>query len=465
MATIIKRTAATNSAAQTLSTGYSLRKARAAIVEGIRPTVYIRINAYGQPDVKQISLGNRGDNRVTYVQFNTEEIQNIGARLSDYSVKLYIHNPKLPKNNINPIAVEPFVEPTPASSLFLLDSEWFSGAGEYELLLAFIENTSAEGNVDTQVEVFLSDVIKGTLNDTGIHGDFVSLLPDATTIDGDYNTYLQKPFLNAMLQNDHLTIDGINNVNRWDAFSTYLRLENFPEALEDFYLVYSVQDSNMYGAVKFYYDEEGVGGYYKTWLPKAWTNTDAQIKAWIIGTATTNGEIYVSNSFSFQTKSNFLVKEDWETTLLESGQLKLLDAEKSALLVIPENIGGTYQLSYTGSEIDDILNYVENLREGGSGEVLPEIQIQQNTANIAQHTEQITQITNDVSAVQSAIYNSSYGTYTVDASVNTKYDLPNTPVEGARYYVKNTNTIYEGRDGVYVVVDSAIITINGGGAN
>ena len=123
MATIIKRTAATNSAAQTLSTGYSLRKARAAIVEGIRPTVYIRINAYGQPDVKQISLGNRGDNRVTYVQFNTEEIQNIGARLSDYSVKLYIHNPKLPKNNINPIAVEPFVEPTPASSLFLLDSE------------------------------------------------------------------------------------------------------------------------------------------------------------------------------------------------------------------------------------------------------------------------------------------------------------------------------------------------------
>ena len=136
------------------------------------------------------------------------------------------------------------------------------------------------------------------------------MLPDATTIDGDYNTYLQKPFLNAMLQNDHLTIDGINNVNRWDAFSTYLRLENFPEALEDFYLVYSVQDSNMYGAVKFYYDEEGVGGYYKTWLPKAWTNTDAQIKAWIIGTATTNGEIYVSNSFSFQTKSNFLVKED-----------------------------------------------------------------------------------------------------------------------------------------------------------
>ena len=134
-------------------------------------------------------------------------------------------------------------------------------------------------------------------------------------------------------------------------------------------------------------------------------------------------------------------------------------------MVIPENIGGTYQLSYTGSEIDDILNYVENLREGGSGEVLPEIQIQQNTANIAQHTEQITQITDDVSAVQSAIYNSSYGTYTVDASVNTKYDLPNTPVEGARYYVKDTNTIYEGRDGVYVVVDSAIITINGGGAN
>ena len=78
-------------------------------------------------------------------------------------------------------------------------------------------------------------------------------------------------------------------------------------------------------------------------------------------------KIYVTNSFDFQTKTNFLDKESWEITLLESEDLKLLDKEENDILVIPENIGGTYRLNYTGSEVDDLLSYVNQLKNGGGG--------------------------------------------------------------------------------------------------
>ena len=84
-------------------------------------------------------------------------------------------------------------------------------------------------------------------------------------------------------------------------------------------------------------------------------------------------KVYVTNSFDFQTKTNFLDKESWEITLLESEDLKLLDKEENDILVIPENIGGTYRLSYTGSEVDDLLSYVNQLKNGGGGKAIVDV--------------------------------------------------------------------------------------------
>ena len=52
----------------------------------------------------------------------------------------------------------------------------------------------------------------------------------------------------------------------------------------------------------------------------------------------------------------------------------------------------------------------------------------------------------------------------IEAEVNTRFELPNVPVDGAYYYVKSTNTIYLATNGTYSIVQSRIKIINGGGA-
>lgn len=52
----------------------------------------------------------------------------------------------------------------------------------------------------------------------------------------------------------------------------------------------------------------------------------------------------------------------------------------------------------------------------------------------------------------------------IEAEVETRFELPNVPVDGAYYYVKSTNTIYLATNGTYSVVQSRIKIINGGGA-
>ena len=52
----------------------------------------------------------------------------------------------------------------------------------------------------------------------------------------------------------------------------------------------------------------------------------------------------------------------------------------------------------------------------------------------------------------------------IEAEVDTHFELPNVPVDGAYYYVKLTNTIYLATNGTYSIVQSRIKIINGGGA-
>ena len=140
-----------------------------------------------------------------------------------------------------------------------------------------MEKTTTDGNVEKNVEVFLSDVMKGNLVDTGIHGDFVEyLLPIAKPVDTDNNfsDFIQKPSLTAQIENNTLKILGISNVNQWDAYTTYIQLKGFSPLLNTFYLVYNMPsvENTPYGVVLFISEEvEGDDGVttYKTWLPKS----------------------------------------------------------------------------------------------------------------------------------------------------------------------------------------------------
>lgn len=136
--------------------------------------------------------------------------------------------------------------------------------------------------------------------------------------------------------------------------------------------------------------------------------------------------------------------------------MKLLDKEENDILVIPETIGGTYQLSYTGDEVNDLLTYVNELKNnggGGSGDLLPELQIR-----VSQTEAQIKALINGPSGT----------TYAIEDSVSTIEELPavGDMIDGAYYYVEDLNAIYQAdyNQEVYRLVECTIKIINGGGA-
>lgn len=138
--------------------------------------------------------------------------------------------------------------------------------------------------------------------------------------------------------------------------------------------------------------------------------------------------------------------------------MKLLDKEENDILVIPETIGGTYQLSYTGDEVNDLLTYVNELKNNGGGsgdydDVLPELQIR------VDQTE---------AQIKALIKGSSGTTYAIENSVSTIEELPavRDMIDDAYYYVEDINAIYQAdyEHEVYRLVECTIKIINGGGA-
>ena len=134
MATIVRRsskttttTTNTTSSPMLRSVGYGLRGVR-TVSEVVRQTINITIDEYGRTTNSNFSLGNRGDNLVTNLDFNIASIIQI-EKLADYSVILFIHNPRFDKSNLNPIKVEPQEGYTPDLVRFILESNWFSNAG------------------------------------------------------------------------------------------------------------------------------------------------------------------------------------------------------------------------------------------------------------------------------------------------------------------------------------------------
>lgn len=124
MATIIRSskttTTTTTSSPMLKSVGYGLRGTR-TVSEVVRQTINITIDEYGRTTNSSFSLGNRGDNLVTNLDFNIASVIKVD-KLSEYNVRLFIYNPRLSKSNLNPITVEPQEGYTPDLVRFILES-------------------------------------------------------------------------------------------------------------------------------------------------------------------------------------------------------------------------------------------------------------------------------------------------------------------------------------------------------
>ena len=71
-----------------------------------------------------------------------------------------------------------------------------------------------------------------------------------------------------------------------------------------------------------------------------------------------------------------------------------------------------------------------------------------------------------IQEIQAALYDDETETitYQIEQVVETRFDLPKVPLNGAYYYVRSTNTIYKGVNAHYEIERGAIKQINGGGA-
>lgn len=86
-------------------------------------------------------------------------------------------------------------------------------------------------------------------------------------------------------------------------------------------------------------------------------------------------------------------------------------------------------------------------------------------ANLNRMDEGINTNRKAIQELQAATYGEDeFKNLPIEKEVDTRFDLPNVPVDGAYYYVKLTNTIYLATNGTYSVVQSRIKIINGGGA-
>lgn len=86
-------------------------------------------------------------------------------------------------------------------------------------------------------------------------------------------------------------------------------------------------------------------------------------------------------------------------------------------------------------------------------------------ANLNHMDEGIENNSKAIQELQYAVFNDDDTiAFVVEQVVNTKFELPNVPVEGAYYYITSTNSIYQGVNNRYRLVNSTIKQINGGGA-
>lgn len=348
-------------------------RSRAVDPQNIRATININVDNYGRLDTTDINLGILGDNKVTSLIFKTSNIEGVyEGGFDDYEVKLFIFNKQKPKGINNPIAITPTLFNS-ESSEFILENSFFDGGGIYEFIYTLIEKT-VEGNIiNEEQEIFISDVLTGTLTDSGIPGNFMDLINNVstTTIESVPSEYIQKPIFEIQLENNNLTTVGNTNLNKLDAYTTPIVLTLHQTGLDaqttQQYVVYKTA-KNIVGAFEFNVE---AAGNKLAYIPKEWGYTSGDIAAWVV--VTLDDIVYVTNQLTFTVKDNFLSATDLETSVYDSNS-KSIQTVDDKTTVTKQSIGGYHKIKYTGAQLDYLLDYVADLYENTTIEAITRLQ-------------------------------------------------------------------------------------------
>ena len=362
----------------------------------IRNEYVIRIDQYGHVDEPNIDLGILGDNKVTKLHFEMHHDWG-SATEEDYDVKLFIYNKQLPLGVNNPKAITPDSYNI-YNATFTLENNYFNGGGTYELIYSVIEKDADNNNVSTEREVFISDIITGTLTDVGIPTNFMELIATIeSTGEETYFNYVEKPYLEINTADQVAYITGEVNINKMDAYTTpIIYMIYMHEYFSNWYLVYRTPD-NRTGAVEF--NTEMAGGRF-TWAPKEWGYAAGEVSAWVVSANSNDGTIYITNKLSFMVKDNFLSATDFETPVYDSNESLTKDSSEQPV-VTNESIGGYHKIKYSGEELDEWLDYVAALFEQDTIGVITGLQSDVSALenDVSSNTNQIYDIQQDVSFV------------------------------------------------------------------
>ena len=158
----------------------------------------------------------------------------------------------------NPKAIAP-EEYDIYGATFILQNAYFNGGGTYELIYSIIEKDTDNNNISTEREVFISDIITGTLTDVGIPANFQELIAAIQPVGSEtFFNYVDKPYLQIDTTDQVASVTGEANINKMDAYTTpIVYMTYMPEYFTNWYLVYRTPD-NRVGAVEF--NTEGAGG-------------------------------------------------------------------------------------------------------------------------------------------------------------------------------------------------------------
>lgn len=322
-----------------------------------------------------LNLGNVGDNLVTTINIDTtnliwNNLANSGINLFDaYQPLLIFQDSRGGKTSIE------F-----EGNYFSVPKEITEQATTYNIIYALKERTiepeTHEGNVggeseEEYQEVFVSEVFQGV-----VHDSIYSLINDAdiTDLDPDFivttPSALQKPELQiSWTGTSGLTSNNSFLGNKQDDLITPLKVVNFPNA------------NNLNGEYTIYFLQENVKYKYTTtyiplnmWIPGVLTTNTS---TWIVGLEYKNDEVTAyTNTIVMGVKDNFLTPDDIDKDIEQLLWADLQNNTQEVLQVITgedengnpiyqnaqtyELSGSSYQLQFTGSEIDSYLGWVKS---------------------------------------------------------------------------------------------------------
>ena len=328
---------------------YSLRVGNGSQVNNVRQTIVINLDENGQSDVKNISLGNYGDNEVLYIQINSSSIEHDAQQYANYDPVLFIYKDEITQH------IEAS-ERGEGWSAFLVKQSNFTSAGNYKLIFGLVEKELATGNLADEYEIFLSNTITGKVADTRINSAYYKELENAPIIDEDYHNFIHKqPIVLSLADNKLVITSEPVNINKGDRYSTYIELLGAPEQLEEYFLIGCVNDQYC-----FYKFTNGADGTFKTWIPEEWTATDEKYNVWIVGRS--GSKRYVSELFNFQANKTFLDQGYLDNKVMgtSAGEPVVSASDQKITLINTSALGGIYKLQYTGEEVQSLLDYVKN---------------------------------------------------------------------------------------------------------